>query len=155
MILYLDASALVKCYVAERGSDLVQAVLAEAEVAATALISRAEVAAAFGKAVRMRVLPREMAQLGLEAFYSQWPDFVRIQVNETVVARAGALAWEHGLRGYDAVHLAAATGWAEAMNEQVTLATFDVALWQAATRTGLAGCPAALPQLLEGWREAR
>ena len=46
MILYLDASALVKRYVAEPGSTEVNDAIATAEVIGTAIISRAEVAAA-------------------------------------------------------------------------------------------------------------
>ena len=46
MILYLDASALVKRYVTERGSRETADVCAKAEIVATSLVSRAEVAAA-------------------------------------------------------------------------------------------------------------
>ena len=55
--------------------------------------------------------------------------------------RAGNLAWEHNLRGYDAVHLAAALSWGEALNAPVTLATFDRQLWQAAKMQGLRAYP--------------
>jgi hypothetical protein len=41
-----------------------------------------------------------------------------------VIARADILAWEHQLRGYDAVHLAAAVLWQEAIGAPVTMATF-------------------------------
>ncbi len=53
MILYLDSSALVKRYIAERGSKNTAELTARAELVATSLISRAEVAAAFAKAVRI------------------------------------------------------------------------------------------------------
>ena len=59
MILYLDASALVKRYVAERGSDEVIALMAGADAAATSLVSRAEVAAALARAVRLGALDGE------------------------------------------------------------------------------------------------
>ena len=52
MILYLDASALVKRYVTEPGSREVIQLTSEAAGVATVLVSRAEVAAAFGRAVR-------------------------------------------------------------------------------------------------------
>ena len=59
MILYLDASALVKRYVDEPGSPDVREAIARAEVAGTALISRAEVAAALARAVlRLTATPR-------------------------------------------------------------------------------------------------
>jgi predicted nucleic acid-binding protein len=52
------------------------------------------------------------------------------------VERAEALAWEHGLRGYDAVHLASALTWQESVGEQIVLATFDQQLWEAASERG-------------------
>ena len=56
MILYLDASALVKRYVTERGSKDVIALTAGAKAVATSLISRAEVSAALARAVRLGVV---------------------------------------------------------------------------------------------------
>jgi len=55
MILYLDASALVKRYVTEPGSSEVSEAINRAEMAGTALVSRAEVAAALAKAARGNV----------------------------------------------------------------------------------------------------
>ncbi|MCP4006296.1 MAG: type II toxin-antitoxin system VapC family toxin, partial [bacterium] len=48
---YLDASALVKRYVAEPGSSAVEQAIAAAEAAGTTMISRVEVVAAFGRAL--------------------------------------------------------------------------------------------------------
>ena len=152
MILYLDASALVKRYVMELGSDLVNDVTDEADLIGTALISRAEVAAAFAKAVRTGALKRDEGSKSLHAFRKDWHDLVRVQVTETAIARADALAWEYNLRGYDAVHLAAALLWQETMDEQVTMATFDQALWEAAEKVGLVPFPADLPGLIKGWK---
>ncbi len=137
MILYLDASALVKCHICEAGSAEVIDLRAKAEVVGTASISRAEVSAVLAKAVRMRVLSRANAEAALQAFRKGWPDLVRLQLSEAVLALAEAAAWEHGLRGYDAVHLAAAVFWQDMTGEPVTMATFDRELWQSAQRAGL------------------
>jgi predicted nucleic acid-binding protein len=152
MILYLDASALVKRYVAELGLTEVGEVIARATVTSTALISRAEVVAALAKAVRLGALTPEEALASLQVFRQEWPDLVRVQITETVVAHADTLAWEHGLRGYGAVHLAAASLWQEAMGEPVTMVTFDRRLWMAARQEGLVPHPADLPALLETWK---
>lgn len=149
MILYLDASALVKRYVAEMGSLEMSKAIAEAEIIGTVLISRAEVGAALAKAVRARRLTREGALTSLQIFRQEWRDIVRVQVTEMLVARADLLAWDHGLRGYDAVQLAAATLWQDAIGEVVTMATFDQQLWSAAGQMGLEPYPIDLPTLLE------
>ena len=152
MILYLDSSALVKRYVAEPGSPDVNEAISRADLIGTALISRAEVAAALAKAVRMDALTPEDAWASLQLFREEWSDLVQVQVTEMLITRADTFAWEHDLRGYDAVHLAAASLWQDAMNAQVTLSTFDRRLWAAAGRVGLASHPADLPTLLDRWK---
>ncbi len=141
MILYLDTSALVKRYIIETETPAVTMLVAQAERIGTSLITRAEVAAALAKAVRTGILHSGDASQALTAFRGQWRDYERLQVTETLIARADALAWEHGLRGYDAVHLAAALRWQEALGEPITLATFDRQLWQAAEVAGLVVWP--------------
>jgi predicted nucleic acid-binding protein len=146
VILYLDASALVKRYIAEPGSAEVDQLIAQAEGIGTSIISRAEVAAALAESVHIGFLSREEASAALQVFRAQWVDLVRLQLTEVIIARADALAWEHGLRGYDAVHLAAALFWQETMSEPVTLATFDHQLWQAGIAAGVTAWPTNLEQ---------
>ena len=145
MIVYLDASALVKRYVAETGSEEVGALIAEARATGTAVLSRAEVAAALAKAARVGYVTREAALKAMEAFDADWEHLIRLQFGEPLAARAGALAWEHGLRGYDAVHLATALVWRETLGETVTVATYDRELWRGAKASGLSPWPVAMP----------
>ena len=56
MIVYIDASALVKRYVAERGSRGVTDLTATSDIVATTVVSRAEVAAALARAARLGAL---------------------------------------------------------------------------------------------------
>jgi predicted nucleic acid-binding protein len=144
VILYLDASAAVKRYVAEHGSAAVRQTIATATVVGMVIIGRVEIVAAFAKAVRVRSLTAAEAETVLRVFRTDWPAYVRIRVTETLVARADSLAWQYGLRGYDAVHLAAALWWQEGLEEFVTLATFDRQLWEAGKQSGLAVFPAVL-----------
>jgi predicted nucleic acid-binding protein len=141
MILYLDASALVKHYVVEAESAEVDQLLVRADVVGTATISRAEVAAALAKAVRMGTLTRDEAEAALQVFRAEWVDLVRLQLSEAILAQADTLAWDYGLRGYDAVHLAAARFWQSSLGEPVTLATYDRQLWQAGDAIGLVAWP--------------
>ncbi len=143
-IVYLDASALVKCFVVEAGSAEVGLLIREARIVGTSLISRAEVVAAFAQVVRMKLLSRQEMIGVLQTFRMAWPRLLRLELTETVVARADTLAWEHELRGYDAVHLASALSWNEAIGEPVTLATFDRELWQAGRAAGLVVWPGSI-----------
>jgi uncharacterized protein len=137
VIVYLDASVLVKRYVAERGSKDVIGLVAASEAIATSLISRAEVSAALARAVRLGVLDDGAGRRAQRKFSREWPDLVRISVTETLVSHAETLAWDHGLRGYDAVQLAAALTWQDWIGQDVVLATFDRQLWESAPRAGL------------------
>jgi predicted nucleic acid-binding protein len=148
VILYLDASAAVKRYVTEPGTAEVHQAMEASSIVGTGLISRAEIAAALAKAARMGVLLPDEAEAALEAFRVEWPDYIRIQITEALVARADSLAWQHGLRGYDAVHLATALTWQDGMGEPVTLATFDRRLWESARQSGLLVFPDDLPAML-------
>jgi predicted nucleic acid-binding protein len=142
---YVDASALVKRYVIETGSAEVVALTTGAAAVATALVTRAEVAAAFARAVRVGVLDDVGGRRAQRRFSREWPDFMRVPVTDTLVARAEALAWSHGLRGYDAVQLASALTWQDALGQEIVLATFDRHLWEAAPQAGLRAWPERLP----------
>jgi predicted nucleic acid-binding protein len=144
MILYLDTSALAKKYIEEAHSGEVAALLHQAELIGASLLTRVELPAAVAKAVRMNWLSAAEGERAVKAFRSEWSSLLAVQVTEGLAARADNLAWEHGLRAYDAVHLAAALIWQEALSEPVTVATFDKHLWQAAGAAGLAIWPPSL-----------
>ena len=144
MIVYVDASALVKRYVAERGSRETAELSARADVVTTSLVSRAEVAAALAKAVRLGIVEPERGRKAQRAFASQWPDFAKVPVTEALVSRAEALAWDFSLRGYAAVQLASALTWQESVGAEITLATFDRQLWDAGKGAGVQVWPETL-----------
>jgi len=146
MILYLDSSAIVKKYVFESGSAEVQSAIEQAEAVATTTVSRAEVVAALAKAVRMQVIGKEDAEAMVRSFNKGWRDLVRTRVTERLDKHASELAWSHGLRGYDAVQLASAAAWQQAIGRNVTLCAFDLRLWEAALVIGLLVFPANLPE---------
>jgi uncharacterized protein len=145
VILYLDASALVKRYVAESGSAAVESLNGGAQAVGTGVLSRAEVAAALAKAARAGLVTRESAAKALQAFNADWEHMIRLQVSEPLVARAAALAWEHGLHGYDAVQLATALVWREMLGGPVSVATYDRELWRSAQASGLSAWPTSIP----------
>jgi predicted nucleic acid-binding protein len=141
MNLYLDTSALVKRYVEELGSEDVLDWMDLADMAGTGLVTRAEVAAAITRATRLKQLTAQVASEALDKFRQEWSGFHRIPINEELVSRADSLACQHSLRGYDAVHLAAALIWQEALMMPVTLATYDQELADAAKKSGLSVLP--------------
>ncbi len=138
MILYLDTSALLRLYVPEAGREAVMQAAETADVRCTHLIAYVELHAAVAKAERLQRLDQEGADAILNRFERDWAALLVIAADEVLVRRAGRLARQHGLRGYDSVHLAAAERLAVTMPaEQVLLAAFDKDLVAAAGRLGI------------------
>ena len=108
MIVYLDTSALVKLYVAEPESEQVRRLTARAKAVCTHLIGYAEICAAFGRAQRVGRMEATTLPGVLKDFERDWENMEIVGVSEALVRRAGQLAVQFGLRGYDSVHLAAA-----------------------------------------------
>lgn len=143
-MLYLDTSALVKKYVEEDGSDEVRSCIAGHELVATSTITRVEAAATFARAAKGGSLTEANAKAAYQVFIREWKTYIRIRATESLIAKADDAAWTHRLRGYDAVHLAAALEWNHRIGESITLATFDRNLWQAAAEAGLERFPPTL-----------
>jgi predicted nucleic acid-binding protein len=106
--LYLDTSALVKLYVAERGSKQVKSALNEAEDVAIATVGYAEARAALARRQREGALTERGLRTAVRALERDWASFTRLEVTDGMARLAGGLAEHHSLRGFDAVHLAAA-----------------------------------------------
>jgi len=141
LILYFDSSALVKRYVEEQGSSDVLDWMDDSDLNGTVLVTRAEVAAAITRAKRMGYIAEDHAHAFLETFHKEWGAFTRIPVTEPLVARADLLACEQDLRGYDAIHLAAALTWQEQLGMAVILVTYDRELAIAARTAGMQVLP--------------
>lgn len=136
MILYLETSALVKLYVDEPGRAAVMRELDAAVAVATVRIAYAEARAAFARKRRERGLDAKSLRRVVERLDEDWGTINLIDVTEPLVRRAGTLAERHALRGYDAIHLAAATELARAGGE-VSFGCFDEPLRKAARRVRL------------------
>ncbi|MBS1249805.1 MAG: Ribonuclease VapC49 [Chloroflexi bacterium] len=149
MILYLDTSALVKLYVRETGSAQVKQQVNQADLTGTIDLTKVEMAAAFAKAARMKVLSPQNAQIAWQTFKTQWPSIYQLEVSGTLRERAIQLIWAYGLRSYDAMHLSAAHIWQGAIGDNITFGTFDLALWQAGKKSGLNVWPKNLETFFE------
>ncbi len=141
MIVYADTSALVKLFVTEEGSEAARNMLRQVRAMGTGLLTRAELGAALARGARRGLLLEEEALEARRRMEAAWPTWIHIAVDEDLVFRAEMLAWEYTLRGYDAVHLAAALVWQERIGHRVVLATFDRELWEATWQAGLAAWP--------------
>lgn len=110
-VYYLDASALVKRYVAEVGTAWVTDLCAPAagNTLNSARITCAELIAALFRRVQVGSLTPADAQTAAARFRSDLlSQYELVEITESVVNTAMRLAETYMLRGYDAVQLAAA-----------------------------------------------
>ena len=136
-IISLDTSALLKLYVRELHTDEARILVAAAEGVGTSILTYPEMAAAMARAGRMQLISDDAARSAWDNFVNDWPDFTRLKMSMPLIERAAALAWDFGLRGYDAMHLSAALTWQDALGEPIQLATFDRLLWSAAVKASI------------------
>lgn len=134
MIAYFDTSALIPLVVSEPGSPIAERIWDQADRIVSVRLLYAEARAALAQARRMgRVDPHQLPGLvaDLDALYGQLD---RVEVDDALVYRAGRLADDHDLRGYDAVHLAALLAVAD---DQTVFACGDIPLSAAASLHGV------------------
>ena len=137
---FLDTSALLKRYVQETGTAWIQSLTAPAAGHAliVARITLAETVAALTRRERGGSIATQDAATALADFQFDFAgQYIVVEISAGLVARAAALARRHGLRGYDAVQLAAAIEIRDA-DPSITLVSSDRELNAAATAEGLA-----------------
>jgi predicted nucleic acid-binding protein len=132
VIAYVDTSVLLKLIVDEEGSDRASLVWDTADVVVAASVIVVEARAALAAAARgHRVTPAQhrAAKRELSALVDE---LAIVAVTEELVAAAADLAEEESLRGYNALHLAAAL-----TVEATVMASADADLCAAAERRHL------------------
>ena len=108
MIVYFDTSAFVPLLVAEPGSALCRRLWQEADHIVTSRLLYVEAAAALARAQRLgRLTVRQHQAMG-RTLDRLWAEFGVAEIDEDLVGRAATLAHSCALRGFDAVHCAAA-----------------------------------------------
>ena len=141
MILYLDTSALVKLYVREPGSVRTRNLLTRAQAASTSIVAYAETRAAFGRLMRSEMTTSARHRQRVARFNQDWDAYVRVALSSFVARAAGDLAETHGLRGFDAIHLASALALKDRAPQEVWFCCFDQRLCAAALAVGLPVAP--------------
>lgn len=105
---------------------------------AVGVLAYPEARAALAAARRARRLTASRHHTAVVDFESLHSTTLIVGVDDMLARRAGDLAAEHHLRGYDAVHLASALR----LGDQTVLGTWDERLQEAAVASGLAVAPA-------------
>ncbi len=129
---YLDTSALVKRYIVEAGTPVVQTLATRHGPVATAKIAYAEVHAGFARKRREGRLSEREYTSACGLFESDWQAYVRLDLQDEVLVLARDLLRKHPLKGFDAIHLASAIRLRTALAEDMMFAAADARLLNAA-----------------------
>ncbi len=135
MILYLDTSALVPLLIAEQTSDICGQLWDRADRLTTARLAYVEAAAALAAAERLGRLTAAQDAASREILNELWGVVDVVELDASLMLSAADIAARRGLRGYDAVHCAAAAG---LCSESVVAAAGDTQLLAAWSAEGLA-----------------
>ena len=142
-ISYVDASALVKRYVDEIGSNWMKAYCSDAEQSIfMADVGRAEVISAFAGKLRGNFISQETFNAILADFIGDvQSDYEMMAATSSIVDEAMLLIQNYKLRGYDAIHIACAVHIEKALQRRglpsLTLVAADNDLLKAAQAIGL------------------
>jgi len=137
MILFCDTSALIKLYIVEVGSDAIKAQMSSAEVVAVCRIAWAEAHAALSRRAREVPLDALVIEQAKASLAADWPHFLVLEIDQTLVERAGEYADTFALRGYDSIQLAAAYEAGRISQISIFFACFDMRLNKAAKLLGM------------------
>lgn len=134
MIAYFDTSSVVPLIVDETSTALCSRMWNDSSRVVCARLLYPEARAALARAERMGRLNRRQLRAAVVELDSLITEIDHVEVTADLARVAGELAETHGLRGYDAVHLASAAAVADG---DFVLVTGDSDLASAAAMIGL------------------
>jgi uncharacterized protein len=132
VITYIDTSVLMKLFIEEEGTDESEQIWLRSTAVVCAEIGYVEVRAALAAAYRARRLDQPSYDTAKSEFDGLWSQLETVVIDEPLVRSAAVVAETGHLRGYDAVHLAAAL-----RIGATVMASADTALCEAASNHGV------------------
>ena len=136
-MLYLDSSAWVRLFLKEANYAAVRAYVAKAEDRICYELGYVEVRAALAAAHRAKRIDDAAHEQVKEVFAAEWLKSSVVGTDEVLIQRACGIAEYGGLRGVDAMHLAAAERVRLGGFMDMELLSFDKDLVRAAKLLGI------------------
>jgi len=128
---YFDATALVKRYLRESGSNVVRRLLASG-IAASSRLSEVEISSGIARRTREGALSVRQRDRLLTALQRDLPALAIVEIVPEVTAQARALLLRHPLRAGDAIQLASCLYLQRQLAQPVPFVAFDLRLLDAA-----------------------
>jgi predicted nucleic acid-binding protein len=136
-MIYLDSSALVKRYLKEIGTEVVNSLIFSSEEKATSKLSYPEILSAFARKHRANEIGKGVLHSAINKFESDWPQLYVIEFSNEMLQPIKQLSQKYPLRAADTVHLASALWLRSSTKVDVTFVASDSRLLEAARRENL------------------
>ena len=139
--LYLDASAWVKRYYREHGSEQVSRLFSNGDARVCSVLGLVEVVATLARKCKANEISRQSFDAKAAEIDRDWKHFVKIELTLNDLNQARDAAVQFALRGADAVHFAAFRSFQQRLansGHDVILVASDQELCEAATVAGYA-----------------
>jgi uncharacterized protein len=136
-VLYLDSSAWVRLFLQEGNSAAVRKLVAQTDDKICYELGYVEVRATLAAAHRARRIDDDALERVKKQFDIEWLKSSVVATDEVLIQRASGIAEYGGLRGYDAMHLAAAERVRMGGFMDMDLLSFDKDLVRAAKMLGI------------------
>jgi predicted nucleic acid-binding protein len=136
-MIFLDSSALVKCYIEEVGSDGVRQLMEQEEVVTVSRLAYAETLAAIIRRRKSLVATDQEFTTLLAAFRSDWELLHIVEVYGDALQFVDEVLEKYALRGADSIHLSTAIWLKQATKAPITFVAADNELLKAAKKARL------------------
>ena len=150
MIAYFDTSALVKRYLAERGTEEVVALWAEAQYRAVSRLAYAETLSALHRKESEQPSDRSALREAQARFERDWRTLLIVEVSSQLDPWIRRLLAQHHLKGADVVHLASCLLLKSRVDDPLIFVCWDRGLLRAAQAEALETVPRATPSSTAG-----
>lgn len=137
-MIYLDSSALVKRYMEETGSNAIELLLTNAEVAVVSRLAYPETLSAITRRHKADDISENDFNKIKQQFKSDWQALTIIEMHHDVLQFIDKVIDKDALRGADSIHLSSAIWLKQAMKTEVLFVASDIALLNAAKQEKLA-----------------
>jgi predicted nucleic acid-binding protein len=136
-MIYLDSSALVKRYLKETGTDVVNSIIVSSKAKATSKLSYPEILSAFARKHRTNEIGNGLLHSAINKFESDWTQLYVIEFSDEMLQPIKQVSQKYPLRAADTVHLASALWLRSSTKVDVTFVASDSRLLEAAQRENL------------------
>jgi uncharacterized protein len=136
VILFLDSSALLKRYIIEPETPIVDTLILKAKAIVVSALALPETSRVIFRLAETKVISEQAAQTAYQDLLIDWHSLSRITLDDTLALEASVLTRSYSLKGADAVQLATVL-YIGRQKPGVVLLSFDEQLNTAAVKAGM------------------